>query len=353
MDVVALAQFGLVGAVATLGTAAGTAHLEKAFRYSNEVVFCFDGDEAGRRAAARALDVSLPALREQRQVRFLFLGDGEDPDSYVRRRGLDAFTALLEKALPLSEYLFEQTGAGLQLDTAEGRAALASRAVPQLHRLPDGPFKQQLFIDLSLRTQLDVAYLQQMGGSAASQPLDTQAALALAVISSQGVQNRQLENDASAKPVTAGSGNRRIALSLPESILHVLLHYPHLHQQVLPLLPRLLQGQQEGELLYLVRLISLLRDHPEASCSRLLGLWHGQYGSDGSAQLYALANREKLVESERSAASQLQDAVERLLVSIEKDDPLKQLIDKSRSGALTELEKHDLQRLLREKHAVP
>ena len=213
--------------------------------------------------------------------------------------------------------------------------------MPQLQRLPDGPFKQQLFIDLSLRSQLDVAYLQQMGGAAASQSLETQATPARAAASSQ---------EAPAKPVPA---NRRIALSLPESILHVLLHYPHLHQQVLPLMPRLLQGQQEGELLYLVRLISLLRDHPEVSCSRLLGLWHGQYGSDGSAQLYALANREKLVGSEWSAASQLQDALERLLASIEKDDPLKRLIDKSRAGALTELEKHDLQRLLREKHTVP
>ncbi len=348
MDVVALAQFGLVGAVATLGTAAGTAHLEKAFRYASEVVFCFDGDEAGRRAAARALEVSLPALREQRQVRFLFLGDGEDPDSYVRRRGLEAFTALLEKALPLSEYLFEQTSVGLQLETAEGRAALASRAVPQLQRLPEGPFKQQLFIDLSLRSQLDVAYLQQMGGAVVAQPQ-------VASTRSDAQKSHTNQNDsgeAARSPAVERVVGRRIVLSLQESILHLLLHYPHLHQHALPLLPRLLQGQQTGELLYLVRLIALLRDHPEASCSRLLGLWHGQYGSDGSAKLYELANREKLVESELSAVGQLQDALARLLALIEKDDPLQRLIDKSRNGALTELEKHELQRLLREKHTV-
>lgn len=348
MDVVALAQFGLAGAVATLGTAAGTAHLEKAFRHASEVVFCFDGDEAGRRAAARALEVSLPALREQRQVRFLFLGDGEDPDSYVRRRGLDAFTALLEKSLPLSEYLFEQTSTGLQLETAEGRAALASRSVPQLQRLPEGPFKQQLFIDLSLRTQLDVAYLQQMAGVAA---VPLRAASERPDVQKDNPNQRDSNESAKPAPAERAAG-RRIVLSLPESILHLLLHYPHLHQQALPLLPRLLQGQQTGELLYLVRLITLLRDHPEASCSRLLGLWHGQYGSDGSAKLYELANREKLVESELTAADQLQDALARLLLSIEKDDPLRQLIAKSRSGVLSELEKHELQRLLREKHSA-
>lgn len=344
MDVVALAQFGVVGAVATLGTAAGTAHLDKAFRYASEVVFCFDGDEAGRRAAARALDVSLPALREQRQVRFLFLGDGEDPDSYVRRRGLEAFTALLEKALPLSEYLFEQTSVGLQLDTAEGRAALASRAVPQLQRLPDGPFKQQLFIDLSLRTQLDTAYLQQMAGEVRQPDAPSAQRAPIAAHSDTSKQSSSLPK--------AATAHSRIALSLPASILHLLLHYPHLHQHALPLLPRLLQGQQVGELLYLVRLIALLRDHPEASCSRLLGLWHGQYGSEGSAQLYELANREKFVESEWSASGQLQDALQRLLVTIEKEDPLQRLIDKSRRDGLTELEKHELQRLLREKHSA-
>lgn len=348
MDVVALAQFGLTGAVATLGTAAGTAHLDKAFRYSNEIVFCFDGDEAGRRAAVRALEVSLPALRDQRQVRFLFLSEGEDPDSYVRARGLDTFTALLEKAQPLSEYLFEQTGLGLRMDTAEGRAGLVSRALPLLVRLPEGPFRQQMFIDLSLRTQMDSSALMQMAGG-----LDAQIPI------------RRMEPDEAQRMTMTPAPldkvkekhphavlvKKRVALNLPESALHVLLHYPHLHTQVAPTLPRLKQGQQQGELLWLVQLVELLQEHPQASRSRLLGLWHGRFGDDGSAQLYELADRESLIASELLAARQLQDVLAKLLVAIERNSPLERLIAKSRQEELTELEKHELTRLLKEKHS--
>src|SRR5690606_14327174 len=124
MDVVALAQYGISFATATLGTAASEAHLEKAFRYSGEVVFCFDGDEAGRRAARRALEVSLPALKDGRQVRFMFLPEGEDPDSLVRKQGKAAFQHRLQEAMPLSEFLFEAAGEGLSLATAEGRSRL-------------------------------------------------------------------------------------------------------------------------------------------------------------------------------------------------------------------------------------
>lgn len=360
MDVVALAQFGLAGAVATLGTAAGTAHLEKAFRHANEVVFCFDGDDAGRRAAVRALDVSLPALREQRQVRFLFLGEGDDPDSYVRKRGVDAFGALLERAQPLSEYLFEQAGQNLQLDTAEGRAALVSRVVPQLTRLPDGPFKQQMFIDLSLRTQLDTSSLQQMEHQAIlDMPRGGRSGERSEVTQSSGEferDNLPIQAAASRSVLrqagSSSTNNRRLALSLPESILQLLLHYPHLAQQAVPFLPRLLQGEQQGALLWLVRLLALLRDHPQASRSRLLGLWQGQFGQEGSARMYELADRESLVGGELLAAEQLQVALARLLAMIEKESPLQALIAKSRTGSLTELEKHELQRLLLEKHAA-
>lgn len=353
MDVVALAQFGLAGAVATLGTAAGTAHLDKAFRYSNEVVFCFDGDAAGRRAAVRALEVSLPALRDQRQVRFLFLSEGEDPDTYVRKRGLDAFTALLEKAQPLSEYLFEQTSLGLRLDTAEGRAGLVSRTLPLLVKLPEGPFRQQMYIDLSLRTQMDASILAQMAGAidarvpslqlgSAAPPnpdemYQTAATVALA--------DKEQEGRSQAVPA-----KKRIELNLPELALHLLLHYPHLYVQLVPELPRLGQGGLSGELLWLVQLVGLLQEYPQASRSRLLGLWHGRFGDEGCARLYELADRESLIASELLAARQLQDILARLLAEIERDSPLESLIAKSRRESLTELEKHELTRLLKEKH---
>ena len=361
MDVVALAQFGLVGAVATLGTAAGTAHLDKAFRYSNEIVFCFDGDAAGRRAAVRALEVSLTTLRDQRQVRFLFLSEGEDPDSYVRKRGLDTFTALLEKAQPLSEYLFEQAGLGLRIDTAEGRAGLVSRSLPMLAKLPEGPFRQQMFIDLSMRTQMDATALTQMAGS-----VDARGSFAAPDVQQESAPDYEFdgyepdgreyighepEDREPTRYTPATQAKKRVELNLPESALHLLLHYPHLHAQVAHELPRLRQGKQPPELLWLVQLIELLQEHPQASRSRLLGLWHGRFGDDGSARLYELADRESLIASELLAAPQLQDILGRLFAVIEQDNPLESLIAKSRQGALTELEKHELTRLLKEKHS--
>jgi DNA primase len=106
-DVVALAQFGVNNAVATLGTATTTEQAELLFRAATEVVFCFDGDNAGRKAAWRALENSLPLLREGRQARFLFLPEGEDPDSLVRGAGVETFRELVEGAQPLSEFFFD------------------------------------------------------------------------------------------------------------------------------------------------------------------------------------------------------------------------------------------------------
>jgi DNA primase len=363
MDVVALAQFGLTGAVATLGTAAGTPHLDKAFRYTHEVVFCFDGDEAGRRAASRALDVSLSALREQRQVRFLFLSEGEDPDSYIRKRGLDGFNALLDKAQPLSEYLFEQTSAGLQLETAEGRANLTSRALPMLARLPEGPFRQQMFIDLSLRTQLDPLSLINMASnldsrqapsaartSFAQNTTPEQDANTTAELPGLTTASRHTVNSAHSDKGISPVKNARIALSLAESALQLLLHYPHLHTRYIHELPRLKHTDMTDPQRWLTNLLELLQEHPQASRSRLLGLWHGRYGDDGSARLYELADRESLIGSELLAAQQLQDVLSKLLAQIEQENPLERLIAKSRHQALTELEKHELTRLLKEKH---
>jgi DNA primase len=348
MDVVALEQFGLHGAVATLGTAAGTTHLDKAFRYCNEVVFCFDGDEAGRKAAVRALDVSLPALRDQRQVRFLFLGEGEDPDSYIRKRGLDVFTALLQKAQPLSEYLFEQASLGLLLDAPEGRAGLISRALPLLARLPEGPFRHQMFVDLSLRTQMDVHSLVQMGGepdfrhATSGEPTS---------FPSSPVRNNTNGSRNEIKRIQEKPARKRLEVSLPESALSLLLHYPHLYEQIAPELTRLRQGELVNESLWLVRLVELLQDHPQVSRSRLLGLWHGKFGDDGSARLYELADRESLFGSELLASRQLQEVISKLLARIEGELPLDNLIAKSRQEGLTELEKQELTRLLREKHS--
>ncbi|NIP73675.1 MAG: DNA primase [Gammaproteobacteria bacterium] len=144
MDVVALAQFGIRYAVATLGTATTAEHLETLYRVAPEVVFCFDGDRAGRDAAWRALENALAVLRDGRQARFLFLPEGEDPDSVVRQEGQAAFEARIADAIPLSEFFLEALRARADTATEEGRGRLAELARPLLARLPEGVFRQRL-----------------------------------------------------------------------------------------------------------------------------------------------------------------------------------------------------------------
>ena len=135
MDVVALAQHGVEFAVATLGTATTPTHAQKLFRVTDTVIFCFDGDEAGRRAAWRALENTLSVLADGKDARFLFLPDGEDPDDYIRQRGKSAFEALLDEATPLSDFLLSELAARHPPRSAEGRAALVNAAKPLLAQL--------------------------------------------------------------------------------------------------------------------------------------------------------------------------------------------------------------------------
>jgi DNA primase len=140
MDVVALAQHGVSQAVATLGTASTPDHAELLFRNAPDVFFCFDGDRAGRAAAWKALESVLPRMREGRQAFFLFLPDGEDPDTIVRKEGAGGFDARLRDAMPLSAFFYAQMQADVNLATLDGKARLAERCKPYLAQIPDGAF---------------------------------------------------------------------------------------------------------------------------------------------------------------------------------------------------------------------
>ncbi len=141
MDVVALVQHGIPHVVATLGTATTTEQVERLFRVTPEVIFCFDGDRAGREAAWRALENALPLLKQDRQTGFLFLPEGEDPDSLIRKEGRERFEQRLVQAKPLSDYFFERLGADINLKSIDGRARLAERARPLLEKLPESDFR--------------------------------------------------------------------------------------------------------------------------------------------------------------------------------------------------------------------
>ena len=170
MDVVALAQLGFPNAVATLGTACTPDHVQKLFRFTDQVVFSFDGDAAGRRAARKALDGALPYATDVRTVKFLFLPAEHDPDSYVREFGAEAFDRCIADAVPLSRFLIDAAREGCDLTTAEGRAHMASNARPMWHLLPDGAIKRQLLGELADLVQLGSHELADLWGLAKPSP---------------------------------------------------------------------------------------------------------------------------------------------------------------------------------------
>ena len=154
MDVVALAQLGFPNTVATLGTACTHEHVQKLFRFTDSVVFSFDGDAAGQRAARKALEGALPFASDVRSVKFLFLPAEHDPDSFIREFGKDAFARYIGEAVPLSRFLIEVAREGCDLTSAEGRAHLASNAKSLWTLLPDGALKRQLLTEIADLVQL-------------------------------------------------------------------------------------------------------------------------------------------------------------------------------------------------------
>jgi DNA primase len=149
MDVVALAQHGIGNAVATLGTATTATHVQKLLRQVDRIVYCFDGDSAGKKAAWRALENSLEALPEQKSIGFVFLPEKDDPDSFVRNQGKEAFERMITQAVPLSEFLLRELSSRCDMTSAEGRAKLVSEAKPLLGRLQTPLLRLQLVKRLS------------------------------------------------------------------------------------------------------------------------------------------------------------------------------------------------------------
>ncbi len=212
MDVVALAQNGFENAVATLGTACTPMHVQKLFRHTEAVVFSFDGDAAGRRAARRALEAALPYAGDTRTVRFLFLPNEHDPDSYVRELGTDAFERAVSNATPLSTFFMQAVADGCALGTAEGRSQAIVNAKPMLNQLPDGALRVQILQALSELTRTDLRDLKRLvfgrGGASEAAP------------------SRFGQREVQTTPV------RRAALSAQERAVVSLLSYPAAWEQL-------------------------------------------------------------------------------------------------------------------------
>jgi DNA primase len=218
MDVVALAQAGVEYAVATLGTATTPLHVQKLLRQADEIVFCFDGDDAGRRAAWRALENSLAQLQDGKQVKFLFLPEGEDPDTYVRKHGKDAFETLVARAVPLSRFLLEELAGRADMTSAEGRARCMHEAKPLLKQMQAGALRMQLVRALAESCRLspeEVAQLCELSPAPAAGPQAVPARIARKPVTPLA---RQMLRALVSNPACAGnlSAGQRALLDAPE-----------------------------------------------------------------------------------------------------------------------------------------
>ena len=336
MDVVALAQFGIHNAVATLGTATTEDHLSRLFRLVSRVVFCFDGDRAGRQAASRALETALPQMIDGREARFLFLPEGDDPDSLVRREGSEAFEDRVTCAMPLSEFLFEQAAQGRDLNTVEGRERFASQVLEALNKVPDGMLKSLLLESLAKRSGLAQSQLQAL--------LDKRTASASASPQWESVDDAALEpvvaDEASRPAARRRQGAKLQALSTVARIVQLLLHEPRL----VTVLPETLEWLPDNsEEVPLCRdLIALLRAGRYRSPQVVLAHFQGSHEGQVLAEL---AQRELLIPKSTREA-ELNGLVEHLLEKQRKRSPQEEydaLLALERSGQ--RLNKEQRQRL--------
>ena len=227
MDVVALAQLGFANAVATLGTACTPEHVQKLFRFTDSVVFSFDGDAAGRRAAHKALAAALPFATDVRSVKFLFLPPEHDPDSYIRAQGAEAFAQAVQAAVPLSRFLLDAAAEGCDMQTAEGRSHFAANARPLWQQLPAGLLQQQLAQDIASRLHMTATdLLQSWQDSLPPRPATPAAASAPATARARGMARQGFA--ASQRPGPRRTPIRPALQAHARNILRLLLRNPAL-----------------------------------------------------------------------------------------------------------------------------
>ena len=336
MDVIALAQHDITQATATLGTATSQTHLERLYRLTPEVVFCFDGDAAGRKAALRALETVLPCMEDGRQARFLFLDEGEDPDTLVRKLGSEAFRELVRRATPLEAFLFDAVSEGLDTATLEGRARLSKLALPWLRQLPDGVFRQLMFRALAERTGLTVAELMHLEA-----PPPPSSAPPQEPPPSEETGNRGPRQRSPTSRAPLGYSN------LAQAAIALLLHQPDIAPRVeLEPLTAL-----EGEDIVLLReLLDLLQRRPDSNTAMLLGHW---YGTPEGELLSRLAGEERLIPRE-GIEKQFTDTLA-TLVQRPQRSKLSARVDKLKAtnyADMSEADKQQLRELLKEKQRL-
>ena len=314
MDAVALARNGIDFVVATLGTATTNEHLNRLFRLTEDVYFAFDGDRAGKKAAWRALENALPQIREGRQIRFVFLPDGQDPDSFVNENGANAFVELLDAGLPLSEFLISKLASKVEMETIDGRARLAELARPLLQKLPEGVYRELLVERVAESVGITAPKLEKiLAAGATERAHKTEARFAT---------KRRMPNASSGPSVV------RRAITL-------LLNHPESAQE---LDLEKLAGVRRAGVDLLAALIEMVQSEPNITTAGLLERWrHDEKGR----HLGKLAAANVPIDDEFDPAAELNECLQQLALAGRKER-IEFLIEKQRVTGLSDDEKSEL-----------
>jgi DNA primase len=322
MDTVQLHQSGIDYAVATLGTATTGEHLRRLFRLVPAVIFAFDGDRAGRGAAWRALQQALPEAREGREIRFLFLPQGHDPDTLVAAEGSAAFEQRLQGAVPLSEYLVRELSEQSELTHADGRARFAETARPLFAKVPEGVYRELLLERLAEVVGLSSQRLEELW--------------------SQGRAGAAPAAAPQRRPPARGGTRAAGRGSLVRQAIVRLLHYPSIAGEVTAAERAGLDASDEAGVGLLRELIDNLREHPAQIPAQLIQRWSGREGAEA---LQKLLEREEVITGTTAAAEEFRAALVKLSDQAA-GRRLEALEAKSRAGNLAATEIEEFQRLI-------
>jgi len=329
MDVVRLHQAAITYAVATLGTATTPEHLQRIFRLVGEVVFCFDGDRAGRAAAWRALENAVGEVKQGRQLRFLFLPEGQDPDSLVGEEGAQAFETRIAAAIPLSDYLIGELASRCDVASVDGRAKLVELARPLIQRIPSAVYRELLVGQLASVVGMSATRLAELLGSTTARGTDADAA-----------RHRAPPQRVSGAAPLAGRGN------LVRQAVSLLVHHPSAATASVDLDALALVDRPGVPLL--LELLTQLREDPAPSTAVLLERWRGR---PDHAPLARLAAAECLVADPAAAVAELASAIGRLVAEEHPARRLDALLARARETELSDEEKLELQDLLQARRA--
>ena len=315
MDVLALAQHGIDHCVATLGTATTATHLQRLFRLAPSIVFCFDGDRAGRDAAGRALEIALPLLESGRQVSFLFLPEGEDPDSVVRDQGADTFRSLIESATPLPDLLFDTLLNQTDLTRMDGKARLATLARPLISRVPEGPLRELMQQRLSDLTGVTPSGLGGLPTTPATVPHKRASA-----------RSKRLSPLATAISVLVQRPQLAAGLDLPTTVVDT---------------------QDDPGVQLLTKVHGLARENPQLTTASLIERFRGD---EQQPTLEKLASRNHLVDDDGLEVFLAE--ILATLASQSIDDAIADLLHLASERELSEIEKQQLGELYQQRESV-